>query len=123
MQILPSFFESGGAGPMPWRGVGAVEARAETQVLGAATGVFADRVPPIDVPPIDDIGPPIDELAFVLATDHLTTVEKVRMLEQWRYDALLMQNGATEGLGCEHADGVLLQQISRALLRLDGRCD
>jgi len=49
-------------------------------------------------PPIDDIGAPIDELAFVLATDHLTTVEKVRMLEQWRYDELLMQNGATEGL-------------------------
>ena len=102
---------------MPWRGQSPVGLDAETLVLGASTGTFADGVPPID-----DIGAPIDELAFVLATDHLTTIEKVRMLEQWRYDELLMQNGATEGLGCERADGVLLQQISRALLRLDGRC-
>jgi len=116
MQILPSFHESGGASAMPWHG-GAVEPAAITLVLDAATGVFAEGVPPID-----EIGPPIDELAFVLATDHLTTVEKVRMLEQWRYDELLMQNGATEGLGCGRADGALLQQISRALLRLDGHC-
>lgn len=102
---------------MPWHGASALERSVVTLVLDAATGVFADGVPPID-----DIGPPIDELAFVLATDHLTTFEKIRMLEQWRYDELLMQNGATEGLGCERADGVLLQQISRALLRLEGRC-
>ena len=100
---------------MPWSG-GAVEA-AITLVLDAPTGHLAEAVPPID-----EIGPPIDELAFVLAADHLTTVQKVRMLEQWRYDELLMQNGATEGLGCERADGALLQQISRALLRLDDGC-
>src|SRR6185436_5450290 len=117
MRVLPSFSESGGAGSMPWHGIDPVEPGAETLDLDVATGVFADGVPPID-----DIGPPIDELAFVLATDHLTTIEKVRMLEQWRYDELLMQNGATEGLGCEHADGVLLQQINRALLRMEGRC-
>jgi hypothetical protein len=74
------------------------------------------------VPPIDDIGRPIDELAFVLATDHLSVLDKIRMLEQWRYDELLMQNGATEGLGCERADGALLQQISKALLALDRAC-
>ena len=102
---------------MPWHRAHAVEPRAETFMLDGATGVFADGVPPID-----DIGPPIDELAFVLATDHLTMMEKIRMLEQWRYDELLMQNGATEGLGCERADGVLLQQINRALLRLDVCC-
>jgi len=102
---------------MPWHGADAVETRAKTLVANAATGVFRDGVPPID-----DSVPPLDELAFVLATDHLTTVEKIRMLEQWRYDELLMQNGATEGLRCERADGVLLQQISRALLRLDSRC-
>jgi hypothetical protein len=102
---------------MPWPGASPAERDAQTLVLDASTGTFADGVPPID-----DIGAPIDELAFVLATDHLTTLEKIRMLEQWRYDELLMQNGATEGLGCERADGVLLQQISRALLRLDHRC-
>ena len=100
---------------MPWRSRSASEPREAPLVLSAA-GTFAEGVPPID-----DIGRPIDELAFVLATDHLTTIEKIRMLEQWRYDELLMQNGATEGLGCERGDGALLQQISKALLRLDRR--
>jgi hypothetical protein len=103
---------------MPWQSVRSHEvAVAKTLMLDGSTGTFADGVPPID-----DIGAPIDELAFVLATDQLSTLEKIRMLEQWRYDELLMQNGATEGLGCERADGVLLQQISRALLRLDHCC-
>ncbi|HET8699244.1 MAG TPA: hypothetical protein VFO94_17295, partial [Gammaproteobacteria bacterium] len=95
----------------------ATDLRLDTVALDAAAGMFVDGVPPID-----DIGRPIDELAFVLATDHLTVTEKVRMLEQWRYDELLMQNGATEGLGCERADGALLQQINKALLRLHYRC-
>jgi hypothetical protein len=74
-----------------------------------------------DVPPIDDIGRPIDELAFVLATDHLSTLEKIVLLEQWRYDALLLENGATEGLGDDEASGGLLQYINKALLLLEGR--
>ncbi len=73
------------------------------------------------VPPIDDIGQPIDELAFVLATDHLSTLEKIWLLEHWRYDALLLENGATEGLAGEETDGALLQQITKALLQLDVR--
>lgn len=75
------------------------------------------------VPPIDDIGRPIDELAFVLATDHLSTLEKIWLLEHWRYDALLVENGATEGLGggTEAEDDALLQVISKALLQLDVR--
>jgi hypothetical protein len=74
------------------------------------------------VPPIDDIGRPIDELAFVLATDHLSTLEKIWLLEHWRYDALLVENGATEGLaGGQQPDGALFQVISKALLQLDVR--
>jgi hypothetical protein len=74
------------------------------------------------VPPIDDIGRPIDELAFVLATDHLSTLEKIWLLEHWRYDALLVENGANEGLaGGRQADATLFQVINKALLQLDGR--
>ena len=102
---------------MPWSSGNGPGTPLETVALDAAPAMFADGVPPID-----DIGRPIDELAFVLATDHLSLTEKVRMLEQWRYDQLLMQNGATEGLGCERGDGALLQQINKALLRLHQRC-
>jgi hypothetical protein len=102
---------------MPWTSGSALDIPLNTIALDAAPGMFVEGVPPID-----DIGRPIDELAFVLATDHLSITEKVRMLEQWRYDELLMQNGATEGLGCERADGALLQQINKALLRLHYRC-
>jgi len=69
-------------------------------------------------PPIDDRATAIDELAHVLATDHLSTLEKVRLLEQWRYDVLLREVGAAEGLPSNPEDGVLLQQINRTLLLL-----
>jgi hypothetical protein len=69
-------------------------------------------------PPIDDGGTAIDELAFLLATDHLSTLEKVWLLEQWRYDMLLLDVAASEGLGAVRDDGALLQQISKALLLL-----
>ncbi|HEX5049219.1 MAG TPA: hypothetical protein VFX89_19060 [Gammaproteobacteria bacterium] len=101
---------------MPWNSASAVAADARALAAELATESSAE-----DVPAIDDLVSPIDELAFVLAADHLTTSEKVRVLQQWRYDELLVQNGATEGLGCERADGRLFQQISRALLRLEGR--
>jgi hypothetical protein len=70
-------------------------------------------------PPIDDSAAAIDELAFLLATDHVSTLEKVRLLEQWRYDMLLLDVAATEGLGAQRDDGALLQQINKALLLLD----
>jgi hypothetical protein len=69
-------------------------------------------------PPIDDGGTAIDELAFLLATDHLSTLEKVWLLEQWRYDMLLLDVAASEGLGAVRDDGALLQQINKALLLL-----
>jgi hypothetical protein len=69
-------------------------------------------------PPIDDSAAAIDELAFLLATDHVSTLEKVWLLEQWRYDMLLLDVAATEGLGAVRDDGALLQQINKALLLL-----
>jgi hypothetical protein len=69
-------------------------------------------------PPIDDSAAAIDELAFLLATDHLSTLEKIWLLEQWRYDMLLLDVAATEGFGAERNDGALLQQVNKALLRL-----
>jgi hypothetical protein len=66
-------------------------------------------------PPIDDNSTAIDELAFLLATDHLSTIEKIGLLEQWRYDMLLLDVASGEGLGSRSDDGVPLQQINKAL--------
>jgi hypothetical protein len=101
---------------MPWNGASALARDGQALAVQLASGTFAEGAPAID-----QTVSPIDELAFVLASDHLTMAQKVQLLQQWRYDELLLQNGATEGLGCERADGGLLQQISKALLRLDGR--
>jgi hypothetical protein len=67
-----------------------------------------------------ELGRAIDALAYVLATDSLSTRDKIGLLEQWRYDAVLLQVGASEGLGCAQTDmdSALLQQISKVLLRL-----
>ena len=74
------------------------------------------------VPPLDDESA-IDELAFVLATEHLSVLEKVSLLEQWRYDMLLRDVASDEGFCEGHDSGVLLQQVSKALLYLgDRRC-
>jgi hypothetical protein len=69
-------------------------------------------------PAIDESSAAIDELAFVLATDQLSTLEKIWLLEQWRYDMLLLDLAAGEGLGADRGSGVLLQQINKALLLL-----
>jgi hypothetical protein len=69
-------------------------------------------------PAIDDNTTGIDELAFLLATDHLSTLEKIWLLEQWRYDMLLLEVAASEGLGSTRDDGALLQQVNKALLTL-----
>jgi hypothetical protein len=69
-------------------------------------------------PPIDDSAAAIDELAFLLARDHLSTLEKIWLLEQWRYDLLLLDVAATEGFGVQRDDAVLLQQVNKALLLL-----
>jgi hypothetical protein len=66
-------------------------------------------------PPIDDGSAAIDELAFLLATDHLSTLEKIGLLEQWRYDMLLLDVASGEGLGTRSDAGVPLQQINKAL--------
>src|SRR5262245_45661660 len=101
MSLLQKSHGAGGASSMPWI---LRLARSQPAERGAEGRTFKeDRVHL--VPPIDDIGRPIDELAFVLATDHLSTLEKIWLLEQWRYDALLVENGATEGLGVEQTDG------------------
>jgi hypothetical protein len=67
-----------------------------------------------------ELGRAIDELAYVLSTDRLSTRDKIGLLEQWRYDAVLLQVGASEGFGCAQTDtdSALLQQISKVLLRL-----
>jgi hypothetical protein len=90
-----------------------------------ATSIFSGFRPPTDAssaartaPPIDDNSAAIDELAFLLATDHLSTLEKIAMLEQWRYDMLLLDVASGEGLAAGKEDGVLLQQITKALLLL-----
>jgi hypothetical protein len=72
-------------------------------------------------PALDDDGA-IDELAFVLATEHLSRLEKIALLEQWRYDMLLRDVACGEGLGDGRDSGALLQQVSKALLYLDARC-
>jgi hypothetical protein len=69
-------------------------------------------------PAIDNSTTGIDELAFLLATDHLSTLEKISLLEQWRYDMLLLDVAAGEGLGSTRDDGALLQQVNKALLLL-----
>ncbi len=60
----------------------------------------------------------IDELAHVLATDRLSIAAKVALLEQWRYDVLLRDVGANEGLGSAATDTMLLQQLTKVLLVL-----
>jgi hypothetical protein len=55
-------------------------------------------------PPIDDGSAAIDELAFLLATDHLSTL-----------DMLLLDVASGEGLGTRSDAGVPLQQINKAL--------
>lgn len=70
-------------------------------------------------PAIDASATGIDELAFLLATDHLSTLEKIWLLEQWRYDMLLLDVASGEGLlGTARDDGALLQQVNKALLLL-----
>jgi hypothetical protein len=69
-------------------------------------------------PPIDDNEAAIDELAFVLATDHWSVLEKIWLLEQWRYDTLLLEVAGGEGFVTEPDDAALLQQICNALLHL-----
>ena len=54
----------------------------------------------------------------MLATDHWSTLEKIWLLEQWRYDMLLLEVAGGEGFGAEPNDAALLQQISKALLQL-----
>jgi hypothetical protein len=71
-------------------------------------------------PPLDDESA-IDELAFVLATEHLSMLEKISLLEQWRYDMLLRDVASAEGLCEGRESGALLQQINKALLYLDDR--
>jgi hypothetical protein len=78
----------------------------------------AEIAPLRAAPPIDDHAAAIDELAFVLATDRLSTLEKVWLLEQWRYDMLMLEVASGEGLAAQRDDGALLQQINKALLLL-----
>jgi hypothetical protein len=74
------------------------------------------------LPAIDEHAAAIDELAFVLATEQLSVCEKVRILEQWRYDMLLIDVAATEGLGTQRDEAPPLQQISK-MLSLLGRTE
>jgi len=71
-------------------------------------------------PAIDETAPAMDELAFLLATERLSTRDKVRLLEQWHYDMLLLDVAAAEGLGAQCDDAFPLQQISK-MLSLLGR--
>ena len=103
----PAAVEASRAAP-PTRAIGA-ELALETTATYAA-------------PPLDDDSA-IDELAFVLATEHLSTLEKIALLEQWRYDMLLRDMASAEGLCAGRESGAFLQQINKALLYLgDGRC-
>ncbi len=104
---------------MPHAGNRFARARAPSQLwnLPHPDGIDPSAVPR-SAPPIDDGSSAIDELAFLLATDHLSTLEKIGLLEQWRYDMLLLDVASGEGLGSVRDDGVLLQQISKALLLL-----
>jgi hypothetical protein len=93
---------------------------AETEVDALLTALATP--PPYSVPPLDDDGA-IDELAFVLATEHLSMLEKISLLEQWRYDVLLRDVASSEGPGDGREPGASLQQIGKALLYLgDRRC-
>jgi hypothetical protein len=79
--------------------------------------------PALSVLPALDDESAIDELAFVLATEHLSLLEKISLLEQWRYDMLLRDVAASEGLSEGRDSGALLQQVSKALLYLAaGQC-
>lgn len=69
-------------------------------------------------PPIDFSTSSIDELAYVLATDRLSTNQKIALLEQWHYDMLQLDIASGEGLGATRDDSVPLQQINKALLQL-----
>jgi hypothetical protein len=101
---------------MPHAGNRIARSRAPSQFWNLP---YSDEIDPPAVPrgapPIDDSSTAIDELAFLLATDHLSTLEKIGMLEQWRYDMLLLDVASGEGLGTARDNGVLLQQISKAL--------
>jgi hypothetical protein len=90
--------------------------------LWSVPALDADVEVPRAAPPIDDHSTAIDELAFVLATDHLSTLEKIWLLEQWRYDMFLLDMAAGEGFGTPSDDGVLLQQVNKALLQLTRHC-
>ena len=120
MSVLPKSYSTPQPTSMPWR-PGTEAGAASISMLAPYGDACAEEATLHRVPPINDIGRPIDELAFVLATDHLSTLEKIVLLEQWRYDALLVENGATEGLGDDEASGGLLQHISKALIQLESR--
>jgi hypothetical protein len=70
-------------------------------------------------PAIDEHASAIDELAFVMAAEELSTRDKVRLLEQWRYDSLLIDLAAAEGLGAQRDDASPLQEISKILSLLE----
>jgi hypothetical protein len=112
-------FVQQGASSMPHAGSRIARSRAPSQFwnLPYPDEIDATAVPR-GAPPIDDSSTAIDELAFLLATDHLSTLEKIGLLEQWRYDVLLLDVASGEGFGSARDDGVLLQQISKALLLL-----
>ena len=99
--------------PLPEQGT---TAAVDLDALAAALSTPA----PSAVPPLDDDSA-VDELAFVLATEHLSMLEKIAMLEQWRYDMLLRDVASSEGLGEGRESGALLQQINKALLYLGDR--
>jgi hypothetical protein len=93
-------------------------AHLDLDALSAALAIPASSA----IPPLDDDSA-IDELAFLLATEHLSMLEKITLLEQWRYDMLLRDVASGEGLAEGRDSGALLQQLNKALLYLgDRRC-
>ena len=80
----------------------------------------SDRAGPAPVPSPDGA---YTEPADVLTAHGISNREKMRLLEQWRYDVVQVQVGANEGLtgeGSGSADASLLSRIDRALATLGG---